>query len=259
MTRSKPKRFTAFLWHRRIGLLALVLVIVLAITGILLNHTEQLALDENYVQSSLVLDWYGLEPDGEPVSYPVDQHIITQWQHQLFFDNSVITTNAQSLRGAIRAEQFIVIAFDSEILLLSKQGELVERIPTGTSFSNTRRLGMKYLRPVIETAEPMYYMADEHIIDWDIISNEDISWSEPAIIDQAQRDALLQAFRGKGLSMERVMLDVHSGRIFGSFGVYVMDAAAIALLWLSFSGLWVWWRRRQKQKTKRHYRKHHRG
>ncbi|MGB5398196.1 MAG: hypothetical protein WBN96_13695, partial [Gammaproteobacteria bacterium] len=139
MTRSKPKRFTAFLWHRRIGLLAMVLVIVLAITGILLNHTEQLALDENYVQSSLILDWYGLEPDGEPVSYPVDQHRITQWQHQLFFDNSVITTNEQSLRGAIRAEQFIVIAFDSELLLLSKEGELVERIPTGTSFSNTRR------------------------------------------------------------------------------------------------------------------------
>ena len=259
MTRSKPNKHTAFLWHRRIGLLALVLVIVLAITGLLLNHTEQLALDENYVESALVLDWYGLEPEGEPVSYSIDKHTITQWQHQLFFDNTLLTSNEQTLRGAIRAEQFIVIAFDSEILLLSNAGELVERIPTGTSFSDTQRLGIKYLRPVIETSDPLYYMADEHIIDWDVITNDDITWSEPVNIEQAQRDTLLQAFRGKGLSMERVMLDLHSGRIFGSYGVYVMDAAAIAMLWLSLSGLWVWWRRRQKQKTKRHYRKHHRG
>jgi len=152
-----------------------------------------------------------------------------------------------------------VIAFDSELLLLSNDGELVERIPTGTSFSNTRRLGLKYLRPVIETSDPLYYMADEHIIDWDVITNEDIAWSETVNLDPAQRQALLLEFRGKGLSMERVMLDLHSGRIFGSYGIYVMDAAALALLWLSLSGLWVWWSRRQKQKTKRHYRKHHRG
>ncbi len=40
MTNRKPKKFTAFLWHRRIGLFALLLVIILAITGIMLNHTE---------------------------------------------------------------------------------------------------------------------------------------------------------------------------------------------------------------------------
>jgi uncharacterized iron-regulated membrane protein len=37
-----------------------------------------------------------------------------------------------------------------------------------------------------------------------------------------------------------------------------MDAAAIALLWLSFSGLWVWNSRRRKMRRKKHYRKHHR-
>lgn len=259
MTRSKAPRFSAFLWHRRIGLVALVLVIILAVTGIALNHTEQFGLDENFVDSEWILDWYGLQPEGEPVSYPAGAHAITQWQQQVFFDNKVITSSTQSLRGAIRAEQFIVLAFDSELLLLSPGGELVERIPTSTSFSNTRRLGMKYQRPVIETAEPLYYMADEHIIDWDVIINEDISWSQADPVDATQRASLLQAFRGSGLSMERVILDLHSGRIFGGWGIYLMDAAALALLWLSLSGLWVWWRRTQKQKTKRHYRKHHRS
>ena len=36
-------------------------------------------------------------------------------------------------------------------------------------------------------------------------------------------------------------------------------AAAIALLWLSLSGLWVWSKRRGKMKKKKHYQKHHRN
>ena len=67
MTGRKPKRFTAFLWHRRIGLTAIILVIVLAVTGIMLNHTEALKLDETYVESATLLGWYGFEPEGEAV------------------------------------------------------------------------------------------------------------------------------------------------------------------------------------------------
>ncbi|NOQ69556.1 MAG: hypothetical protein GQ573_05565, partial [Gammaproteobacteria bacterium] len=62
MTNRKAKKFTAFLWHRRIGLVALSLVVILVITGIMLNHTESFKLDETYVNNSWLLDWYGIEP-----------------------------------------------------------------------------------------------------------------------------------------------------------------------------------------------------
>jgi hypothetical protein len=258
MTKRKPKRFTAFLWHRRIGLMSLALVIILAVTGIMLNHTERLRLDESYVNSSWLLSWYGIEPQDEPVSYRVHDHIISVWQHQLFFDDRVITDLQQEMHGAIDAEQFIVIALDNEIILLSFDGELIERVATSLSFSNIQRLGMKYQRPVIETSEPLYYMADEHILDWDLITNEGIKWAEQHSLSDDEREQLLVAFRGNGLTLERVILDLHSGRIFGQYGTYLMDAAAIALLWLSLSGLWVWSSRRRTMRKKRHYQKHHR-
>lgn len=263
MTNRKPKRFTAFLWHRRIGLFALVLVIILAITGIMLNHTEEFELDETYVNSSWLLNWYGIEPEDEPVSYHVknaiSSHIISAWNQQLFFDDVAITHLEQDMHGAVGAEQFIVIALDNEIILLSYEGELIERISTSISFSNIQRLGMKYKRPVIETSEPLYYMADEHILDWDVIIDEGIEWTEEYSLSDNEHEQLLIAYRGNGLKLERVILDLHSGRIFGSYGVYLMDAAAIALLWLSLSGLWVWSSRRRKMKKKKHYRKHHRN
>lgn len=259
MTGRKPHKHTVFLWHRRIGLIAIILVIILSITGIVLNHTESLNLDESYVDSSLLLGWYGLEPDGEAISYDVGEHVITVLDHRVFFNSYPVTTTEQTFHGAVKAEQLIVLAFDSELVLLTADGKLVERMPTGQSFSDIQRIGIKYMRPVIETAEPYYYMADEHILDWDVIINEDITWAHRITLDHTKMDVLLESFRGRGLTMERVMLDLHSGRIFGAYGLYVMDAAAVALLWLCCSGLWVWWRRRLKQRNKRHFRKHHRA
>ena len=263
MTNRKPKRFTAFLWHRRIGLFALVLVIILAITGIMLNHTERLNLDNTFINNSLLLNWYGIKPKDEPVSFRIENgtqsHVISAWNNQLFFDDIKVTTLDQSIHGAIRAEQFIVVALDKEIILLSYDGEFIERVSTSISFSNIQRLGMKYKRPVIETSEPLYYMADEHILDWDVIINEGIEWTEKYTLNNKEREQLLIAYRGNGLKLERVILDLHSGRIFGHYGIYLMDAAAIALLWLSLSGLWVWSSRRRKMRKKKHYQKHHRN
>ena len=258
MTGRKPRKFPAFLWHRRTGLIAAVLVVILAVTGILLNHTEQLQLDENYVDSPLLLSWYGIEPQGEISSYITGSHTISVLDGHVFFNSYPVTTTTQTFHGAVWAEQLIVLAFDSELILLTHDGELVERMPTGHSFTNIQRIGIKYKRPVIETSDPLYYIADEHILDWDVIINEDIAWAEQIRLSESKMAVLLDSYRGRGLTLERVLLDLHSGRILGEFGVYLMDAAAIALLWLSGSGMWVWWSRRQKQKHKRHYQKHHR-
>jgi hypothetical protein len=258
MTGRKTGGFRPFLWHRRAGLAAIVLVIILAVTGLMLNHTDSLDLDKRFVESPLLLNWYGLEPSGEIISYKVGDHSVSQWGKQVFFDNRLLSTNSQRLHGAVSVEHMIVVAFDSEILLLTPDGELIERVPTSQSFSHIQRIGVKYQRPVIETAEPLYYMADEHILDWDVIVDEGVIWSQPSAPDEQRMEMLRRAFRGNGLSMERVLLDLHSGRIFGTYGPFLMDAAAIALLWLSGSGLWVWWSRRNKIKRKRHYQKHHR-
>ena len=64
---------------------------------------------------------------------------------------------------------------------------------------------------------------------------------------------LQAAYRGYGLTLERVLLDLHSGRVLGSAGVLLVDAAAILFLLLAISGLWLWSRRRTS--TRAHRRK----
>ena len=50
-----------FLWHRYMGLAAALFVVLLASTGLLLNHTERLGLAQRYISAGPLLDWYGIE------------------------------------------------------------------------------------------------------------------------------------------------------------------------------------------------------
>ena len=48
------------------------------------------------------------------------------------------------------------------------------------------------------------------------------------------------------ISWQRLMQDLHSGRWFGGWGVWMMDIAAVILLLLAVSGLWMWWGKRRR-------------
>ncbi|MDG1286140.1 MAG: PepSY domain-containing protein [Rickettsiales bacterium] len=50
------------------------------------------------------------------------------------------------------------------------------------------------------------------------------------------------------LSLDRVMLDLHTGSFFGSYGTIMMDAAAIILLLLTFTGIYNWYRSPRRMK-----------
>jgi uncharacterized iron-regulated membrane protein len=45
--------------------------------------------------------------------------------------------------------------------------------------------------------------------------------------------------------VERVILDLHSGRFFGKLGPWLFDIAALLLILLSLSGAWIWLKRRR--------------
>ena len=110
-------------WHRRIGIIAAFFVIILSVTGIILNHNASLNLHKQFITAPWLLSWYGYEPDAD---------------------------------------------YAQEIL-----------------------------------------------------------------------------------TVDKIILDLHTGRFFGAFGSLVMDGAAIALLLLSVTGIYMWYRRQNPNKKKR--------
>jgi len=50
-------------WHRRIGLLASAFIVFLVITGIVLQHSDDLGLPSKHLANSWLLKHYGIKPN----------------------------------------------------------------------------------------------------------------------------------------------------------------------------------------------------
>jgi uncharacterized iron-regulated membrane protein len=92
---------------------------------------------------------------------------------------------------------------------------------------------------------------------WAETDRLEADWSQAQTPAPQLRAALAQAWRGTGLSLERVLLDIHSGRILGAWGIWLVDAAAVLFLVLAASGVWLWSRRRSAIREHRRNRAMH--
>jgi len=230
-----------YLWHRYLGLCSALFLIVLSVTGLLLNHTEDLQLDSHYIKSKPLLNWYGVSVDERLLSFKVNNHWITQTDNRLFFDAQQIQQLDTTLIGAVSLGDMIVIALQNKILLLTPHGEIIERI----GHADGAPAGMQAVaifndEQLLIRAAHGNYMTDSQFLDWQDSHAEPKAWVSAASLPQTLRGRLLDTVRHSILSQERVMLDIHSGRFLGPWGVYLVDAAAIMFLLLTGLGIWVW-------------------
>ena len=86
-----------------------------------------------------------------------------------------------------------------------------------------------------------YYRVNLDILNWNEHDLLSANWSDTSNnISEKLRIAIFNEYRGKGLTIERVLLDMHSGRVVGKWGTYFMDLVAILMLVISATGIWMW-------------------
>ena len=257
MSRQKTKpRFkklrSMYVWHRYIGVSTALLVIILAVSGLMLNHTGALKLDSRFINNDWLLDRYGIQAPASIRSYQVEEHWLSQWGERLFLNQTDLGSSREMLLGVLAYEGILIAALDSEVWLLTPQGELIEKlggnegIPAGMS-----AIGLTDEGHVAVMAAHGVYTADRDLVIWQDAPDAITVWIDSSELPDKVYKTLLEKYRGHGLSLERVILDLHSGRLFGEYGIYVMDAAAVLMLFLALSGSWIWGIRHLRNKLRK--------
>jgi len=264
MTRHKKKPpvkllRSLFIWHRYIGLAAALFVVVLALTGLVLNHTEELALDERHVKNGPLLDWYGVHAPAHITSYRVDDHILSAVGSQVYWNTQRVPQVEGPLLGALGFADLVVAAVEGQLLLLTPDGELIERLGGSAGVpAGMQAIGLAANGKLAIRAAHGFYRTDRDFLEWhETETLDNVTWSSAIETPDALHAALVDAYRGSGLSLERVLLDLHSGRILGNWGVYLMDAAAVLLLLLAITGVWLWGKRRASAREHQRRRELH--
>ncbi|MEJ2116187.1 MAG: PepSY domain-containing protein [Gammaproteobacteria bacterium] len=231
-------------WHRRIGLLASAFIIFLVSTGIVLQHSDELGLPTKHLASGWLLNYYGIKPN--PITtYQLGNQTISHAGYNLYLSGRPIVENVNNLFGVIYLDNQIIIATSNSLIVIDHDGNLFDEItkldglvesPLGISKSADQTLILRGITKYWESKNDLY--------NWQEYNGAHPKWATPSITLPALRQVIEAHDMSQQISLERFLLDAHSGRIFGKYGIYIIDVAAILLMVLASTGIWLWFARR---------------
>lgn len=228
-------------WHRRLGLFSCLFIFLLAISGILINHSNALGLDQSMIHSDWILDAYGLKAPENILHYSEGEIHISQLDDQVFWNDQFLTKIEGQLAGTLERDGLIYLASSSILFIHQKSGELVEKLDTNSGIPiPIEGIGIDTQEQLCLSSRDKAFRTDESMFEWEDIESNQVQWSTSTPCPKTIAQKTRSAYRKQLLSVERFLLDLHSGRFLGSYGPFLMDLAAIALILLSLSGLWLW-------------------
>jgi len=244
-TSNRRTRQLVLRWHRRIGLISSLLILVLTLSGVVLLRTEQLGLDRAMIRSERLANWYGLKTAGPPTSFAAGTRWITVIDGFVYLDGELAGEDINGIVGAVPAGEQIVIAARDALYVLDRDGLLIERAQVRPPPSAIITLAVTPAgQPVIQTGSGRYILPAA-TANWQPFSGP-ARRSRPATAPERVMARVRQAHGLGGLPVSRLLLDLHTGRLFGPWGPYLMDLAAVFLILLTMSGIYNWSRARRR-------------
>jgi len=233
-------------WHKKIGVYVAIFVIFLAISGIALNHTEKFKLNTTHVKIDWLLDLYQINPEFEPIGYFSFDNWAVQVGERIYFNNKEVANDVNKLIGMTKIQDTYVIAYDGKLMILTNEGEILESLGGAEGIpAGMKTLGIDSQKNIVIESAHGYYRVNLDILKWNEFNFLEAKWSSASEITESLKNDVLDQYRGTGLPIERVLLDLHSGRIFGSWGVYFVDLVALLFIVMSITGIWMWWYKKE--------------
>jgi uncharacterized iron-regulated membrane protein len=231
--------------HRWLGIVSAVFLLLLCVTGLALNHASRLGLSNRFLAPDWLLAAYGFRSPEFGPSYTADGHWITLVNGRLFLNGTEVSGVAlESLAGAAALADELVAVSNDELVMLSRSGDVLERYRVDAMLPGAvERVALQQNSLLLFSAGETFAYDGAGLPATDS-SGAEPEWVAPMELPVSLRANIELGYRGPGLSAERVLADLHSGRLFGLSGVVVMDVTAFALCVLAVSGLLLFFRRR---------------
>ncbi|MBT8039265.1 MAG: hypothetical protein HKO85_07855 [Xanthomonadales bacterium] len=203
-------------WHRRLATFVVAWLVLLAISGLLINHASGWGLDRKPLAAGLQRTLYGIEPEGAP-----------------FCESAPATGDGcADIFSALPIDSGMLLLSEYSLFLLDANGLLLEKFPVAQT-------GLPTLEAGLERNGALYLRGGDAIVRTgpDLLEFRLLTDSEVAALDDENwqgRVAVVTA-----VTWERFLLDLHAARFLGSWAVWFNDVAAALILVLAASGAWL--------------------
>lgn len=244
-----PRKRTLLLIHRWLGVVSAIFLVIVSITGLILNHTETLGLNNVRVSTDWIMERYGMASGQDIDTFRIQESTtISHIDGQLYLNAEPFLSTMAPV-GILKEEALTVVATTDAIILLTPDNQLVEEIEASRlPYSRLVSVGRDSQgQPVLESEKGLW-QPDSAWVEFEAFEGSFAPQPmTPADLNTPSEEAILAHYQGEGMTLYRVLLDLHSGRLFGWGGRTLMDLSAVAILLLVSSGMGGWMRQSRRR------------
>lgn len=238
---TKPRKFrllrkSFWRWHRRVGIVSLAFLAIMAATGIALNHADGMGLHRislPYFLSHLIYPNVSSEPIYQ---YGFETNQIYQAGSQLYLQEQALQPScAEDISGVALASELIWVACDQSLAVFQHDGVFVERINLAIdSLSGIATCNQS----ICVNRNGIWFELNQinlELSELDANQNPTPVQSTPMVNPP---DFLVRS--PAELNVGRLIADIHNGSVLGSLGRILVDLSGYVILFLAASGCYLW-------------------
>ena len=226
--------------HKIIGLSVCLIIIHLSITGIILMYPSTFKLQETYFNNRYISSLYDMYTVADVRALEAAEEDLGIIKSKAIVSDMVIETGINNILGALKANNLIFVLNNKKLILIQESDYGLEIIKDEKIPFTALSIGKDNDNILIKGTEDKFYIVNENL-SFSLAKNNDIEFNEIPLVlpeEEIARYYLLQV-QGPGIQALRLFADLHNGRFFGPFVMFIFALTSILVIFLSISGSYM--------------------
>ena len=229
--------------HKYLGFVFSIFILHLTITGILLTYPETFNVEETYISNFFILKKYNMDTHREVYGLRNIEDEVVIIKNNIYVNSKFIDKFNDEIINILyqKKEEKIIVLSKSAIgiyYLENIDGELeINNIISLENNKKIKQLGLNLSGDIIFLKnDDKYYILDKnYLLKFSNEENKNIQWSNISTIDKKLAKYYLNIHQGKGVSLTRILTELHNGKFFGSIFTLILFFSSLSLIFLTLS------------------------
>ncbi len=229
--------------HKYLGFAFSLFILHLTVTGILLTYPKTFNIEEIYISNFFILKKYNMDTHREVygVSNIEDEVVIIK--NNIYVNGKFVDKFSSQIINILyqKKKNRIIVLSESTIgiYLLENIDEELE-INDIISIKNTKKiqhLGLNLSGGIVflKNDNQHYKLDNSYMLKSADEKDKNINLSEVSLMNKKLAAYYLNIHQGKGVSLIRILTELHNGKFFGSIFTLILFFSSLSLIFLTLS------------------------
>ena len=229
--------------HKYLGFTFSLFLLHLTVTGILLIYPKTFNIEDTYISNFFILKKYNMDTYKEVYGLKDIEDEIVIIRNNIYLNSKFVDKFKYDIENILyhKKKNIIIILSKRTIgvyFFENIDGEL--EINDIISLANTKKikyLGLNLSDDIVflKNDNEYYNFDDNYLLKLANVKDKDIKWSNISKTDKKLAKYYLNIHQGKGVSLTRILTELHNGKFFGSIFTLILFFSSLSLIFLTLS------------------------